>query len=121
MFVVVWLERAEVPLLRDVLRAELDLHAGRRRDGSEVDDWEAEQQTLQDMLRSLDANHDRVEVSWPTEFAHGVFRRALLTATEHVGRCATPSNEQLSRARAVLAAVRATWQAFERVDWGEPR
>jgi hypothetical protein len=119
---VVWLEQAEIPLLRDALHTELDLHASRRAGvgATGVGDWEDEQRTLQEMLRSLERDGDPLEVCWPTEFAHGIFRRAVLAAIEQVGKCPTASDglRQVEEALSAAQASLATWQAYEVVDWG---
>ena len=105
------LPRADAPLLRGEIRAQMERHIDED-DGSEQ--WRAERAAWQDMLRGLDVSeHENVDVLWPSAYAAPVLYGAVVTAQAAV--TATPNDPN---AAAIRDSARLTLTAFLEIDNG---
>lgn len=105
------LPRADAPLLRNEIHAQMERHADEN-DGSEQ--WLAEHAAWQGMLRGLDLNdHEDIDVLWPSAYAAPVLYGAVISAQATV--TATPNDPE---AAAIRDSARRTLTAFLEIDNG---
>ena len=115
------LPQTDVPLLRSEVLRHLERHEQRRPSiatdrGADLERWEAEHRTWQEMLHGLDGGEPVIELLWPTAYTAPVLRGAINAARREV-EAASP-DAPTPQALAALESARAILDAFLAVDNG---